>query len=122
MERVHLRRLTLVIASLAVAMGAIGAARSGVRAHDGTWIRPVGLVTIRANVSTSGRQSNGSVLGAALSANGRYVAFASMATSLVRGDRNGTSDVFVRDLQGSRTTRVSVSSAGAEGNEASLFP
>ncbi|MFD8499175.1 TolB family protein [Amycolatopsis sp. NPDC059657] len=33
-----------------------------------------------------------------ISADGRYVAFPSEASTLVRGDRNGVSDVFVKDL------------------------
>ena len=79
-------------------------------------------LTARVNVSTNGRQANGWALGAVLSANGRYVAFASRASTLVHGDRNGTSDIFVRDLRRSRTARVSVSSAGAESNGASIKP
>lgn len=35
------------------------------------------------------------------------------------GDRNGTYDVFVRDLRAGTTERVSVSSAGAEGDDRS---
>jgi Tol biopolymer transport system component len=78
--------------------------------------------TARANVSTAGRQSNGAAVGAVVSASGRYVAFASAASTLVRRDRNGTSDVFVHDLRSGRTTRVSVSSTGAEGDGPSLKP
>jgi Tol biopolymer transport system component len=79
-------------------------------------------LTIRANVSTLGRQSNGWALGAALSADGRCVAFASRATTLVRNDHNRTSDVFVRDLWRERTVRVSLASSGREGNGASVKP
>src|SRR6185503_18940158 len=49
---------------------------------------------------------------AALSADGRVVAFESVAPNLVPNDTNGTYDVFVRDLVLSQTTRVSVASAG----------
>jgi Tol biopolymer transport system component len=59
----------------------------------------------------------------ALSADGRYVAFYSYASDLVGGDTNGTSDVFVHDLQAGTTTLVSVKSAGAgSGNGYSLDP
>ena len=42
-----------------------------------------------------------------ISANGRYVAFASKATNLVRGDDHQVEDVFVRDLKRNRTILVS---------------
>ena len=42
-----------------------------------------------------------------ISANGRYVAFASKATNLVHGDDHQVEDVFVRDLKTGRTTLVS---------------
>src|SRR5581483_2117574 len=49
---------------------------------------------------------------------GRFVAFASEATNLVRGDTNGDTDVFVHDLATGRTVRVSLASNGdqAEGD------
>ncbi|MDP9022589.1 MAG: hypothetical protein M3N57_07815, partial [Actinomycetota bacterium] len=50
----------------------------------------------------------------ALSPDGRYVAFASRATNLVDGDRNGAVDVFVHDLETSRTVRASVAPSGHE--------
>jgi hypothetical protein len=52
----------------------------------------------------------------AMSADGRFVAFESDATNLVPGDTNGEFDVFVRDRAGGVTTRVSISSEGAQGN------
>ena len=54
-----------------------------------------------------------------VSADGRYVAFSSSATNLVAGDTNGLSDVFWRDRYFGTTRRVSVTSAGVEGNGAS---
>jgi Tol biopolymer transport system component len=36
--------------------------------------------------------------GSSISADGRYIAFASSADNLVEGDTNGVSDIFVRDL------------------------
>src|SRR5215210_5736411 len=74
------------------------------------------------NVSTEGVQADARVLRATVSANGRFVAFSSAATNLVAGDTNGFADVFVRDLRLRTTTRVSVSSTGAEGDAASYFP
>lgn len=51
---------------------------------------------------------------ASISADGRYVAFASPAGDLVTGDTNGVQDIFVRDRQRQRTERVSVSSTGEQ--------
>ncbi|MGH9266613.1 MAG: TolB family protein, partial [Acidimicrobiales bacterium] len=60
---------------------------------------------------------------AAISADGRYVAFAAAATNLVAGDTNGQLDIFVHDRQARATTRVSVDSAGAQGTGgASISP
>jgi Ca2+-binding RTX toxin-like protein len=44
------------------------------------------------------------------------VAFASSAFNLVPGDTNSTGDIFVRDTLTNTTTRVSVDSAGNQGN------
>jgi Tol biopolymer transport system component len=48
----------------------------------------------------------------AISANGRYVLFESVASDLVPGDTNNTSDVFLRDLVLGTTTLISVSTNG----------
>jgi Tol biopolymer transport system component len=57
---------------------------------------------------------------AQVSADGRYVAFASSANNLVLDDTNGVSDIFVRDRQEGITQRVSVSSKGEQGNGDSI--
>jgi Tol biopolymer transport system component len=49
-----------------------------------------------------------------ISADGRYVVFSSCATNLVPGDTNLGTDVFVRDMVRGVTTRVSVTSTGAQ--------
>ena len=54
-----------------------------------------------------------------LSTNGRYLAFETSATNMGSGDTTGYRDVFVRDLQLGTTTRVSQSTAGVEGDQAS---
>jgi Tol biopolymer transport system component len=51
-----------------------------------------------------------------LGSNGRFVAFGSVASNLVNGDTNGTTDAFVHDRKTGVTTRASVSSAGGQGN------
>jgi len=62
--------------------------------------------TTRISVSSSGAQANGQSAIAALSADGRFVAFTSDATNLAPGDNNGVADVFVRDRQTAQTERV----------------
>ncbi len=81
--------------------------------------------TVRVDRSSTGAEADRppyDLYPPALSADGRYVAFASGATNLVAGDLNGVVDVFVRDLRDGITTRVSVSSAGAEGRDHSIEP
>jgi Tol biopolymer transport system component len=56
----------------------------------------------------------------AISPDGRYVGFISLANNLVANDTNGTADVFLRDRFAGTTTRVSVSSDGSQGNADSL--
>ena len=58
----------------------------------------------------------------AISADGRYVAFASDATNLVPNDTNDSTDVFVRDMVANSTTRVSVLTNGTEADDASYRP
>jgi Tol biopolymer transport system component len=77
--------------------------------------RQLGL-TERASVDSGGVQGNNSSSAPSVSADGRYVAFASAATNLVPGDTNGYGDIFVRDRQLGLTERVSVNSAGVQGN------
>src|SRR5438445_6126854 len=56
-----------------------------------------------------------------MSLNGRYVAFASNASNLVRGDNNGVTDIFARDLATGKTTLVSQGSNGERTNGNSVF-
>jgi Tol biopolymer transport system component len=90
------------------------------------WILVSGLAsaqtTERASVGAAGAQGDQSGFGVSVSASGRYVAFASNSTNLVAGDSNGNWDVFVRDRLGATTERVSVDSAGLEGNGLSDTP
>ena len=75
--------------------------------------------TRRVSVGGSGRQGNGDSIWPSMSANGRFVAFTSTATNLVRGDTNGVSDVFVRDRWERRTVRISRSWSGSQSSEPS---
>jgi Tol biopolymer transport system component len=54
-------------------------------------------VTKRVSVDSSGVEADHGSGGPSISANGEVVAFASAATNLIVGDRNGWPDIFVRD-------------------------
>ena len=81
----------------------------------------------QASVMTGGGQATGtngaSIVGgdSTISADGRFVAFWSDASSLVPGDTNGQPDVIVRDRVAGTTTRVS-STNGVQGDGASYSP
>jgi len=89
---------------------------------DEIYDEPGAVSTVRANVSTAGAQANGPSTWARISAGGRYVAFESNASNLVAGDTNNRTDVFVRDLQAGTTVRVSISTAGIQGDGSSFAP
>ncbi len=100
------RRGIAVAASIALA--ATGATAATAAKNAGT---------VRVSVSSAGRQGNdisGRFAPPALSRGGAQVAFDSMAKNLVDGDSNNASDVFVRDQKTGTTTRVSVTSSGAQ--------
>lgn len=78
--------------------------------------------TQRVNLTAAGGQSTGAASQPVVSGDGRYVAFVSEAADLVPSDTNGVADVFVRDLVNGTTTRVSLSSAGAQADGASTAP
>jgi hypothetical protein len=78
--------------------------------------------TSRVSVDSAGGQANGDSLNPSISGNGRFVAFASIATNLVPADTNGVLDVFVHDVKTGTTTRVSVDSAGAQADSSSFEP
>ena len=72
--------------------------------------------TERVSVDSSGAQGNGWSGGVSLSADGRVVAFTSVASNLVPNDTNEVADVFVHDRQTRNTHRVSLGVGGAEGD------
>lgn len=79
---------------------------------------------ILVSVNTNGNASGDGVSSTpAISGDGRYVAFASLADDLVANDNNRASDVFVRDLSDGTTTLASVSTDGIHpGNGDSFSP
>ncbi len=83
-------------------------------------------VTRRASVNSNEVEGNGDIFtasySAAISGNGRFVAFTSSSNNLVPGDNNSKDDIFLRDLKLGTTQRMSVSSFGTESNGDSGAP
>src|SRR3954469_12976392 len=79
-------------------------------------------VTRRLSVTSSGAQSKGVSFDPSISADGRYVAFDSSAVNLVKGDTNGSTDVFVRDRTNAVTRLISVSSSGVQASTGAVGP
>ena len=79
--------------------------------------------TTRVSVAPGGAQATGGdSYSPSLSADGRFVAFASDATNLVPGDTDNATDVFVYDRQAKTTTRVSLGPGGVQADDASFGP
>lgn len=74
--------------------------------------------TQRVSLDSSGNQGASSSYNPEVSADGRYVVFAS-DSPFVATDSNNRSDVFVRDRQTSVTEMISVSTSGTAGNSGS---
>jgi Tol biopolymer transport system component len=74
-------------------------------------------VTERVSVGSDGRQANRGSFRAAISSDGRFVAFLSLASNLVTSDTGSVVNVFIRDRWRGTTQLVSVGTHGAAGNE-----
>jgi Tol biopolymer transport system component len=70
----------------------------------------------RASLTYTGGQATDSSAEASISADGRYVAWHSIAQDFVAGDNNGGMDVFLRDRASGTTERVSLTSGGSQAN------
>lgn len=85
---------------------------------------PFGELTA-VSIATNGLSTGDGTVGSAvptISANGRWVAFASRSGDLVHNDTNGLMDVFVRDLWTGKTEVVSINAVGMSGNGHSSYP
>ncbi|MBV6700488.1 hypothetical protein [Kitasatospora aureofaciens] len=102
----HVLRAACTLAAAALAVTAAAPAQAA---------EPT-AVTERVSVGLDNTQPNGASYAQGLSADGRLAVFTSTASNLVRGDTNGKSDVFVRDLRTGTTERDSVGEDGAEAN------
>mgnify|MGYP000028136824 CR=1 FL=1 len=70
--------------------------------------------TVLVSLGAGGSRGNNGSFNAQVSADGRFVCFPSFATNLVPGDRNGETDIFLRDRRLGTTTRITVDSKGRE--------
>ena len=111
-KRSHPSPVRVGVLPLAVAASLAAGAPCGAAAPE----------TSRVAVSSAGEPSNQSSYYFAISPTGRFVGFDSAGSNLATGDGNGVSDVFVRDRKRRKTERISVSSAGTEGNGESFDP
>ena len=71
-------------------------------------------ITIHASRAITGLDADGHSFGARMSGNGRYVAFTSLATDLIRNDRNEVADAFIHDLETGITRLVSIADRGIQ--------
>ena len=78
--------------------------------------------TTRMSVASSGVEANDRSFPPALSADGRLVAFQSVATNLVAGDGNGVPDVFVCDRLTVGCARASLTDGGFQADGAASVP
>ena len=78
--------------------------------------------TERVSVATDGTQGNAGSFKPGISADGRFVVFASAASNLLPGgaDGNGVMDIFVRDRQTGQTSRVTETTAATQSRDPSI--
>lgn len=115
-QLVHALILILVVLTTAIVAG--GGRKTAAEPLAPSAVGSTSLVSVSSTEAVGDGESNGP----SISNDGRYVAFASIATNLVNGDTNGKWDVFVRDRQAGTTERVSVAANGAQGNSDSWEP
>ncbi len=72
--------------------------------------------TLRVSRPVGAAEPNGISFNPSINEDGTRVSFTSGASNLVAGDTNGWKDIFVRDTAAQTTTRISVSTNGAQGD------
>jgi Mg-chelatase subunit ChlD len=75
--------------------------------------------TTRVSLTNGGAQGTNHSEAPSLSRTGTSVAFESLANNLVTGDTNSRKDIFIRDTVAATTVRMSVDTAGVQGNDTS---
>lgn len=76
----------------------------------------------RITVGYDGSEPNGPSSDARISSDGRFVALVSEASNLVPDDTNGTTDVFLYDVESGNIGLVSKAANGEQGDDRSLQP
>jgi hypothetical protein len=89
---------------------------------DGIFDEPGAVATTRLNLGPSAAQADAWSISPVISADGRYVAFLSMATNLLAGHPAGTAQVYRVDRTTGTIVRVSESGAGDAGDLSSSVP
>ena len=95
---------------------------------DVFWVDVDNGETFRASVDSGYTEANGPSGAPVISSDGRYIAFQSAATNLVKGDSNAFTDIFVHEtlidqpVKGGETKRVSINSKGLQANGPSTNP
>ena len=112
------RILVPAVLTGAMLLAQVPIGNAATRAEDGA------AQTVRISIARNGEPNNisGRSSRPAVNTDGQVVAFDSIATNLVRRDKNRENDVFVRDRTTGVTERVSVSSSGKQGNDPSSRP
>ena len=112
----------VAFSSTALPASADGTRRSGQPGHPAQiYVRDLQHDTIAPIRGPSAAPNNWSA-SAAISADGRFIAFVSAATNLASGDRNRVADVFLFDRTTARIALVSRSIGGGAGNGPSSSP
>lgn len=76
--------------------------------------------TERVSVGDKGQQGNLWSTTAAVSSDGRFVAFSSYSSNLVPGDSNAVEDIFLRDRRTKTTRRINLGRGGAQADQSSF--
>jgi len=79
-------------------------------------------MTTRVSVGTGGTQGDLESYSPAITADGRYIAFYSDASTLVAGDLNGVGDIFLRDRLNRTTILVSLGAGAVQADGDSNYP
>ena len=86
------------------------------------WLATTAALRADEAVFVPGGEGDAPSLNAAISTDGRFVAFASDATNLVSDDDNAARDVFLHDTQTGDTIRVSLAHDGTDADGPSDWP
>ncbi len=81
----------------------------------------VNHTTERVSIGNGGVEANTDSAYALMSADGRYVVFASGASNLILGDTNNEADIFVHDRTTHTTERVNVGNGNVQANDSINF-